>query len=116
MRKIVALASLLLVGGQALAKHPRHHHAVVAARATDAPPATDELTLSADLVQQLQEQLALAGYVPGSMDGELSPQTRRALAEFQRDYHHPATGMLDLVTAEALLGYDRVSAFMHRGR
>ena len=38
-------------------------------------------------------------------------RTRRALAEFQREYHLTGTGALDRATAEALLGRDAIGSY-----
>jgi peptidoglycan hydrolase-like protein with peptidoglycan-binding domain len=63
-------------------------------------------------MRQLQHNLDDAGYLQGTIDGRLTARTRRALAEFQRDYHMPGTGALDRATAEALLGRDAISTFL----
>ena len=78
----------------------------------NALPATydDELALSPALLRQLQRNLVDGGYYRGSIDGRLTPATRHALVEFQREYHLGASGHLDRRTAEALLGRDTVAA------
>ena len=74
--------------------------------------ASDELELSPDLMRRLQANLFDGGYLHGTLDGRLTPRTRRALAAFQREYHFVATGHLDRATAEALLGADVIGAFL----
>src|SRR5689334_8991845 len=81
------------------------------------PPATlaeqsDEIILSPNLLRKLQANLVDGGYLTGTLDGRLTRRTRRALAEFQREYHMPGTGALDRATAEALLGHDLISTFL----
>jgi peptidoglycan hydrolase-like protein with peptidoglycan-binding domain len=68
----------------------------------------DELVLSPVLIKQLQRNLVDGGYLHGTCDGRLTPRTRRALAEFQREYHMVGTGALDRATAVALLGNEAV--------
>ncbi len=68
----------------------------------------DELVLSPALLKQLQRNLVDGGYLRGTCDGRLTARTRRALAEFQREYHMVGTGALDRATAEALLGHDAI--------
>jgi murein L,D-transpeptidase YcbB/YkuD len=55
-------------------------------------------------VQQLQEQLKSAGLYRGRVDGEMGPQTRRALARFQRQQGLRPTGVPDEQTLSALNG------------
>jgi peptidoglycan hydrolase-like protein with peptidoglycan-binding domain len=73
---------------------------------------SDELVLSPMMMRQLQHNLVDGGYLPRhDVDGRLTPRTRRALAEFQDEYHLRRTGKLDRATAEALLGHDTVGAY-----
>jgi peptidoglycan hydrolase-like protein with peptidoglycan-binding domain len=86
-------------------------------RARTRPPTTlaensDEITLSPNLMRDLQHNLVEGGYLVGTVDGRLTRRTRRAIAEFQRDYHMPGTGALDRSTAEALLGHETISRFI----
>jgi hypothetical protein len=76
----------------------------------------DELALSPVLIKQLQRNLVDGGYLRGTTDGRLSRRTRRALAEFQREYHMTGTGSLDRPTAEALLGRDAIGSYAVAGR
>ena len=71
----------------------------------------DEVALAPPLLKQLQHNLIDGGYLRGTADGRLSARTRRALAEFQREYHLVGTGALDRATAEALLGRDAIGAY-----
>jgi peptidoglycan hydrolase-like protein with peptidoglycan-binding domain len=73
---------------------------------------SDEIVLSPNLLRKLQSNLVDGGYLTGTIDGRLTPRTRRALAEFQREYHMPGTGALDRATAEALLGHELISTFL----
>jgi hypothetical protein len=54
----------------------------------------------------LQEALANLGYYKGKINGKLTPETRRALARYQRDKGYPATGRLTEEQAEYLLDTD----------
>ena len=130
MRTVVTsiVAALLCLPIAASAKHVKrvHAHPHVKPRAQPAKsrarirvhgPVTlaarsDELQLSEGLLRQLQMNLIEGGYLRGTIDGRLSERTRRALADFQREYHLPGTGELDRSTAEALLGHDAVSSFL----
>ena len=133
---VVAAAALTIaVGGDGYAqsRHSRHHrsdaaamhaHAVHAravharkkhhrARRTTRSPApkrsyNDEMALAPAQLRQLQRNLIAGGYLEGPVDGKLTKHTRRALAEFQREYHLQATGALDRGTVVALLGRDAV--------
>ena len=74
--------------------------APVGARDTGSGPGqrTDrEVTL------QAQRQLKALGFNPGSIDGNIGPQTQAALREYQRSYRLPQTGMLDDATLRSLL-------------
>lgn len=70
----------------------------------------DEVVLAPALLRQLQRNLVDAGYLHGTTDGRLTPRTRRALAEFQREYRMTGTGALDRATAEALLGREALGS------
>jgi hypothetical protein len=47
------------------------------------------------LVIEVQRRLARAGYYRGAIDGILGPETRRAIAAYERDHKTPAYGVLD---------------------
>ena len=129
MRRLLVLfvaAICLTFGadGHAQRRHPRaRHHAATAKKpkrrrarrpvrsVTPITSDSDELVLSPALLRQLQRNLAAGGYLEGPIDGRLDRRTRRALAEFQRDYHMADTGALDRKTASALLGYDVIAAY-----
>ncbi|MCU1277402.1 MAG: putative peptidoglycan binding domain [bacterium] len=130
MKRLLAFfvaALFVTLGADGHAQHRRHHHPVAAAkkaatktrarvrhRARNAAPLAshnDELVLSPALLKQLQRNLADGGYLRGTIDGRLTPRTRKALAEFQREYHLVGTGALDRATAEALLGRDAIGAY-----
>lgn len=72
----------------------------------------DEIQLSPLLLRKLQSNLVDGGYLRGTVDGRLTHRTRRALAEFQREYHMTGTGRLDRATAEALLGTEEIRRFV----
>jgi hypothetical protein len=72
----------------------------------------DEISLSPSLMRRLQANLVEGGYLSGTNDGRLGPRTRRALRDFQREYHLSVSGLLDRATAEALLGRDEISSFL----
>lgn len=118
------LAAGVLAPGIASAHHARarhaptaHHPRSAAVRVHEANPpslaeGSDEIELSPSLMKELKTNLAAAGYFDGPIDGRLTHRTRRALADFQRDYHMAPTGALDYATAEALLGHDTLSAYL----
>lgn len=133
---VAALSIAVGADGYARPRHHRRHHsaahvvhrgAVHSARAVDKARATkhrarrrarvnalpasydDELALSPALLRQLQRNLVDGGYYRGTIDGRMTPATRHALLEFQREYHLGASGHLDRRTAEALLGRDTVA-------
>src|ERR1044071_790894 len=47
------------------------------------------------LVVEVQRRIARAGYYHGAIDGILGPETRRAIAAYERDHKMPAYGALD---------------------
>ena len=129
MRKLLVLlvaALALAVGGSSHARrHPStaihkvkkkvKHRARARPRLRSTSPfegSEDELVLSKPLMKQLQRNLVDGGYLAGRVDGRLDARTRRALADFQREYHLHRTGTIDRATAEALLGRDIVGAYL----
>ncbi len=76
------------------------------------PKPHDEITLSPPMMRQLQSNLIEGGYLRGARDRRITHRTRRALREFQQEYHLPRTGNLDRATAEALLGHDLISSYV----
>jgi hypothetical protein len=50
---------------------------------------------SGSLAADVQIELARRGYDPGPADGVIGPQTRDAIADFQRDEGLPVTGRID---------------------
>ncbi len=77
---------------------------------TAASPDLPELSGPArELVQNIQEALAVLGYDPGPADGTPGPQTRAAIRAFQADLELPVTGevskelLLLALIAEAVL-------------
>jgi lipid-binding SYLF domain-containing protein/peptidoglycan hydrolase-like protein with peptidoglycan-binding domain len=57
---------------------------------------------SRDEVRQVQMSLQQKGFDPGKIDGVLGPQTRKAIANFQRQQNLYASGKLDPPTTRAL--------------
>jgi len=55
--------------------------------------------------QAVQRALVKAGYDPGKIDGQLGPQTKTALRQFQKASGLNADGMIGLKTIRALLQY-----------
>jgi peptidoglycan hydrolase-like protein with peptidoglycan-binding domain len=120
---VVALSLTIAGGGQAhphrhrrsasVVKKPTKRHRARRPARTTAPlvSSRDELVLSPALLRQIQRNLVDGGYLRGTADGRLTPRTRHALAEFQREYHMVGTGVLDRATAEALIGRDAISAY-----
>ena len=53
-------------------------------------------------VQQAQEQLQSAGLYRGAIDGQIGPETRRAISQFQRQHGLRPTGVLNQQTLSAL--------------
>jgi peptidoglycan hydrolase-like protein with peptidoglycan-binding domain len=53
-------------------------------------------------IKQLQQALQERGLEPGNVDGVMGPQTRQALAKFQRDNNLEPTGSLNERTAQHL--------------
>ena len=56
-----------------------------------------------ELIRDVQRQLKGLGYNPGSVDGNLGPQTVAALRAYQQAYRLPETGRLDEVTLRSIL-------------
>ncbi|HEV8680789.1 MAG TPA: peptidoglycan-binding domain-containing protein [Stellaceae bacterium] len=74
-----------------------------AAMPTPGPAAQTEAT-EAD-IRQAQEQLKAQGLYKGAIDGDLGPQTKMALSQFQRRNGLPETATLDMQTRERLMGH-----------
>jgi hypothetical protein len=71
---------------------------------TDASSTTSSsASMSSDgSVRSAQAALEAQGYNPGSIDGQMGPNTRSALMKFQQDKGLAATGSLDGATRDAL--------------
>jgi peptidoglycan hydrolase-like protein with peptidoglycan-binding domain len=68
------------------------------------PPETSPAPLSnREVVLQAQRQLKALGFNPGTIDGNIGPQTQAAVREYQRAYRLPPTGTLDEATVRSLL-------------
>lgn len=57
---------------------------------------------SADLAVDVQRALRRSGYYYGDIDGDIGPESRAAIREFQRDRGLPATGRIDSSLLRAL--------------
>jgi len=53
-------------------------------------------------IRRAQQQLQVAGFYSGSIDGTLGPQSRTALRDYQAKHGLPNTGRLDMATRKAL--------------
>ena len=60
--------------------------------------------LSKDDIRWAQVELRTRGLYSGSLDGVIGPQTKRAVAEFQKTNALKRTATLDQQTADALIG------------
>lgn len=60
--------------------------------------------LSKDDIRWAQVELHMIGLYNGSLDGVMGPETRRALAAFQKSNGLERTAMLDQQTADTLIG------------
>lgn len=70
------------------------------------PAAVDQL-LAQDIILQAQDNLKIAGFDPGRVDGVFDERTADAVRRFQVANSLPASGLLDQSTRNILLpGYD----------
>ncbi len=60
--------------------------------------------LSKDDIRWAQVKLYTSGFYDGSLDGVVGPATKRAILGFQKSNSLEPTGMLDQLTADALIG------------
>jgi peptidoglycan hydrolase-like protein with peptidoglycan-binding domain len=60
------------------------------------------VNLSQTEIQQLQQQLKGAGLYRGSVDGEMGPETKQAISQFQQQHGLNQTGVVDQQTLSAL--------------
>jgi len=67
-------------------------------RAASAEPSTTD-------IEAAQQQLKAQGLYKGAIDGELGPETKTALAHFQRRSGLPETATLDQQTRNLLMGH-----------
>ncbi len=75
--------------------------------AKEIPAAVDQI-LARDMIQVAQENLRIAGFDPGHVDGVFDAQTESALLAYQANYGLPRTGLLDETTRKALIpGFDQ---------
>ncbi|SER20385.1 Peptidoglycan-binding (PGRP) domain of peptidoglycan hydrolases-containing protein [Faunimonas pinastri] len=60
-----------------------------------AEPSAATPTADTALIRTVQQALSHTSYGPLTADGMMGPQTREAIARFQKDRHLPATGEID---------------------
>jgi peptidoglycan hydrolase-like protein with peptidoglycan-binding domain len=60
------------------------------------------VNLSQTEIQQLQQHLKGAGLYRGSVDGEMGPETKHAISQFQQQNGLDQTGVVDQQTLSAL--------------
>src|SRR5205085_2791085 len=60
------------------------------------------VNLSESQIKQVQQQLKGAGLYRGSVDGEMGPETKQAISQFQQQHGLNQTGVLDQQTLSAL--------------
>jgi hypothetical protein len=73
------------------------------ARETVRPGARDRGAYHVAHVRELQLRLARAGLHPGAVDGVLGPRTARAVRQFKRRVHQPATSTMTHAAWAALI-------------
>jgi peptidoglycan hydrolase-like protein with peptidoglycan-binding domain len=83
-------SAALAVTPEAVAQ-PSADPAKLPAVTTDLPPAPGQ-EAPTQLVTAIQRELAARGYGSGQADGTLSLQTRKAIADFEKDHGLPPTG------------------------
>src|ERR1051325_6761919 len=60
------------------------------------------VNLSESQIKQVQQQLKNAGLYRGSVDGEMGPETKQAVSQFQQQHGLGQTGVVDQQTLSAL--------------
>ena len=75
---------------------------VLRGRGVARPTNPSTIYTDAERIRQAQQALQRLNYYRGTLDGELTYATQRALVEYQIDRNIPATGNLDGRTAQAL--------------
>ena len=75
---------------------------VLRGRGVARPTNPSTIYTDAERIRQAQQSLQRLNYYRGTLDGELTYATQRALVEYQIDRNIPATGNLDGRTAQAL--------------
>jgi peptidoglycan hydrolase-like protein with peptidoglycan-binding domain len=79
------------------------------AYSTTAPPGASAEGLGSgvetdqETVRAVQQQLLVAGFYPGPVDGLMGGRTREAIRAFQRKRGFPVTGRIDQASLGALL-------------
>lgn len=69
---------------------------------TGSQPQSNTIYTSADAIRSAQTVLRDRGFYNGPINGVMTPGTRNAIRQFQRDRNLPETGDLDFRTAQAL--------------
>jgi His-Xaa-Ser repeat protein HxsA len=59
------------------------------------PSSYSRASYSDDLAEDVQRALRRGGYYYGDIDGDIGPESRAAIREYQRDRGLPATGRID---------------------
>jgi peptidoglycan hydrolase-like protein with peptidoglycan-binding domain len=102
MKKLaLAAASVLALSGAAMAQTTTPP----STPSTQTPPSATMGSpghLSQDQVKQVQQHLKSAGLYKGEVDGEIGPETKHAISQFQQQNGLNQTGTLDQQTISAL--------------
>jgi peptidoglycan hydrolase-like protein with peptidoglycan-binding domain len=92
------LLARLRQGGPSAAA-PETTATVPAQRRTAAPAAAP---VDHNVVRAVQRRLADMGYAPGRLDGNMTPEFRRAVSRFQQDNDLSPSGVIDRATVDRL--------------
>jgi peptidoglycan hydrolase-like protein with peptidoglycan-binding domain len=79
-----------------LMAHPHH--------APRPPLGTRAMNLSHGQIERVQQHLKAEGFYRGPIDGQMSAQTRQAIARFQQQNRLPSSGVVNRRTLAALYG------------
>jgi peptidoglycan hydrolase-like protein with peptidoglycan-binding domain len=100
MKKLaLAAASVLVLSGAAMAQTttPSTSSSQMPSSAT-MPQGQASQHLSQDQVKQVQQHLKSSGLYKGEVDGEIGPETKQAISQFQQQNGLNQTGALDQQT------------------
>ncbi|MGA7265284.1 MAG: peptidoglycan-binding domain-containing protein [Stellaceae bacterium] len=100
MRRLILTASAIALGvgltcAGAIPANAWSHHAAMHSRATQ---------MSSAAVRDIQQKLQADNLYSGKIDGMLGPQSRRAIADYQKQNGLRVTANLDRQTRDSLLG------------